>query len=139
MAGEQQRCSSPPSAASSSIRASSPTSPGSTTRTALGFYPGRYEPPNAPVRGPMSVPYGQRWRLLATFNGGFTYIDGHNGSSINGLSYEPLKDGLATLIGYRDGRIEIKTWTGGANPGPTVAFARQSLPLIIQGGRLNPA
>jgi hypothetical protein len=108
-------------------------------RTSLGFYPGRYEPPSAPVRGPISVPYGQRWRLLATFNGGFTYIDGHNGSSINGLSYEPLKDGLATLIGYRDGRIDIKTWTGGPNTGPTVAFARQSLPLIIQGGRLNPA
>jgi Phosphodiester glycosidase len=108
-------------------------------RTELGFYPGRYEPPHAPVRGPMSVPYGQRWRLLATFNGGFTYVDGHNGSSINGLTYEPLKDGLATLIGYRDGRVDVKTWTGGPNAGPTVAFARQSLPLIIQGGRLNPA
>lgn len=109
------------------------------TRTALGFYPGRYEPPNAPVRGPMSVPYGQRWRLLATFNGGFTYIDGHNGSSIDGLSYEPLKDGLATLIGYRDGRVDIKTWTGGPNAGPNVAFTRQSLPLIIDGGKLSPA
>ena len=109
------------------------------TRTALAFYPGRYEPPSAPVRGPMSVPYGQRWRLLATFNGGFTYIDGRNGSSINGLSYEPLKDGLATLIGYRNGRVQIKTWTGGPNAGPRVAFARQSLPPIIQSGRLNPA
>lgn len=108
-------------------------------RTALAFYPGRYEPPNAPMRGPMSVPYDQRWRLLATFNGGFTYIDGHNGSSINGLSYEPLKDGLATLLGYRDGRIDIKTWRGGPNAEPTVAFARQSLPPIIQDGRLNPA
>ncbi len=109
------------------------------TRTALGFYPGRYEPPHAPVRGPMSIPSDQRWRLLATFNGGFTYIDGHNGSSINGLTYEPLKDGLATLIGYRDGRIAIKTWTGGPNAGPKVAFARQSLPPIIQNGQLNPA
>jgi len=108
-------------------------------RTALAFYPGRYEPPSAPVRGPMSVPSSQRWRLFATFNGGFTYVDGHNGSAINGLSYEPLKDGLATLIGYRNGRLDIKTWTGGSNAGPTVAFARQSLPLIIQGGRLNPA
>jgi hypothetical protein len=109
------------------------------TRTALAFYPGRYEPPRAPIRGPMSIPQAQRWRLLATFNGGFTYIDGHNGSSINGLSYEPLKDGLATLIGYRDGRIDIKTWKGGPNAGPSVAFARQSLPLIIDGGRLSPA
>jgi Phosphodiester glycosidase len=109
------------------------------TRTALAFYPGRYEPPNAPVRGPTEVPYGQRWRLLATFNGGFTYIDGHNGSAIDGLSYEPLQDGLATLIGYRDGHVAIKTWEGGPNAGPSVVFARQSLPLIIHDGRLNPA
>jgi hypothetical protein len=108
-------------------------------RTSLAFYPGRYEPPSAPVRGPMSVPYGQRWRLLATFNGGFTYIDGHNGSSIDGKTYEPLKDGLATLLGYRDGRVAIKTWRGGPNAGQSVAFARQSLPLIIHDGRLNPA
>jgi phosphodiester glycosidase len=109
------------------------------TRTSLAFYPGRYEPPNAPVRGPMSVPYGQRWRLLATFNGGFTYIDGHNGSAIDGRTYEPLKDGLATLLGYRNGRVAIKTWTGGPTVGPEIAFARQSLPLIVHDGRLNPA
>lgn len=109
------------------------------TRTALAFYPGRYEPPRAPVRGPMSIPQAERWRLLATFNGGFTYVDGHNGSSINGLSYEPLKDGLATLIGYRDGRVDVKSWTGGTNAGSNIAFARQSLPLIIDNGRLSPA
>jgi hypothetical protein len=108
------------------------------TRTSLAFYPGRYEPPSAPVRGPMSVPHDQRWRLLAAFNGGFTYIDGHNGSSIDGRTYEPLKDGLATLVGYRNGRVAIKTWTGGPNAGPQVVFARQSLPPIIQSGRLNP-
>ncbi len=33
------------------------------TVTSLGYYPGRDEPPNAPVRGPMMVPYGQRGRL----------------------------------------------------------------------------
>ncbi len=108
-------------------------------RTALAFYPGRYEPPNAPVRGPMSVPQGQRWRLLATFNGGFTYIDGHNGSSINGLGYEPLRTGLATLVGYRDGSLDIRAWAGGRSAGANVAFARQSLPLIIDHRRLNPA
>jgi hypothetical protein len=108
-------------------------------RTALAFYPGRYEPPNAPVRGPMSVPHGQRRRLLATFNGGFTYIDGHNGSSINGRTYEPLQDGLATLVGYRNGRVDVRTWSGGPNAPPGIAFARQSLPLIIRNGRLSPA
>jgi hypothetical protein len=109
------------------------------TRTALAYYPGRYEPPNAPVRGPMMVPYSQRPNLLATFNSGFIYADGHNGSSINGRTYEPLRDGLATLIGYRDGRVDIQAWTGGPNAGPQIAFARQSLPLIVRNGRLNPA
>jgi hypothetical protein len=109
------------------------------TRSSVAFYPGRYEPPSAPVRGPMSVPYDQRWRLLATFNGGFIYRDGQNGSSINGTMYEPLKPGLATLIAYRDGRVDVKTWTGGRVAGSRIAFARQSLPLIVDKGRLNPA
>ena len=109
------------------------------TRTALAFYPGRYEPPNAAVRGPMMVPYDQRWRLLATFNGGFIYSDVNNGSTDNGRINEPLADGNATLIGYRDGRVEIVRWSGGPNAGPNVAWARQSLPPIIWNGRLNPA
>jgi hypothetical protein len=108
------------------------------TRTALGWYPGRYEPPRAPARGPFMIPYGQRWRLLATFNGGFTHIDGNNGSAVNGVTNEPLIHGLATLIGYRNGRVDVRTWTGGPTSGPTIAFARQSLPLIVVNGKLSP-
>ncbi|HZT91778.1 MAG TPA: phosphodiester glycosidase family protein [Gaiellaceae bacterium] len=108
------------------------------TRTSVAWYPGRYEPPNAPVRGPFQVPFDQRWRLLATFNGGFIYMDGHNGSSIEGREYEPLQRGLATLIAYRDGRVDVRSWTGGPVAGPQIAFARQSLPLIVDGGKLNP-
>jgi len=108
-------------------------------RTALASYPGRYEPPNAPVRGPSSVPHEQRWRLLATFNGGFTYVDGHNGSAVNGRTNEPLRDGLATLVGYRSGRVDILRWSGGPNAPPGVAWARQSLPPIVWAGKLNPA
>jgi hypothetical protein len=108
------------------------------TRTAIGYYPGRYEPPHAAARGPMMVPYGQRWRLLATFNGGFTYADGENGSTVAGAVNEPLKDGKATLLAYRDGRIQIVDWHGGPNAGPDVAWARQSLAPIVWDKRLNP-
>lgn len=108
------------------------------TRTALAFYPGRYEPPNAAVRGPMMVPYSQRWRLRATFNGGFTYTYGWNGSTDNGRMNEPLKDGNATLIGYKDGRVAIVKWRGGPNAGPSVAWSRQSLPPIVWNGKVNP-
>jgi hypothetical protein len=108
-------------------------------RTALAWYPGRYEPPRAPQRGPFSIPLDQRWRLLATFNGGFTYIDGHNGSAVNGHTNEPLVDGLATLVGYRDGRVAILRWSGGPTAPATVAWARQSLPPIVWNSKLNPA
>ena len=109
------------------------------TRTALAFYPGRYEPPNAAVRGPAMVPYDQRSRLLATFNSGFIYSDVNNGSTDNGRINEPLASGNATLVGYRDGRVAIVRWNRGPNAGPNVAWARQSLPPIIWNGRLNPA
>ena len=42
-------------------------------------------------------------------------------------------------ISYRDGRVDIRTWNGGPVAGPQIAFARQSLPLIVDDGRLNPA
>jgi hypothetical protein len=109
------------------------------TLTSLAYYPGRYEPPNAAVRGPMMVPSDQRWRLIATFNGGFTHADGNNGSTDNGAMNEPLTDGNATLLGYRDGRLAIVRWSGGANAGPNVAWARQSLAPIVWNGRVNPA
>jgi len=108
------------------------------TRTQLAYYPGRYEPPDAAVRGPMMVPYDQRWRLLATFNAGFTATDGNNGSADNGLTNEPLTDGNATLISYRDGRVALMKWGGGPKVGPDVAWARQSLAPIVWNGRLNP-
>lgn len=108
-------------------------------RTALGYYPGRYEPPSATLRGPMQVPFGQRWRLLATFNSGFIYSDGLNGDALDGHVNEPLKDGLATLVAYRNGGVNIVDWRGGTSPGTGVAFARQSLPLIVDRGRLSPA
>jgi hypothetical protein len=108
------------------------------TRTALAYYPGRYEPPSAAERGPMMVPDGQRPRLLATFNGGFTHDDGNNGSAVNGHTDEPLIDGNATLIGYRSGRVAIVRWKGGTDVGRDVAWARQSLTPIVWNGRLNP-
>ncbi|HET8556567.1 MAG TPA: phosphodiester glycosidase family protein [Gaiellaceae bacterium] len=108
------------------------------TRTAIGYYPGRYEPPSATLRGPMEVPPGQRWRLLATFNSGFIYRDGLNGDTLNGHTNEPLKQGLATLVAYKNGRVDVVGWDGGPSPGPAIAWARQSLPLIIDHGRLSP-
>jgi Phosphodiester glycosidase len=108
------------------------------TRTDLAYYPGRYEPPNAVDRGPMMVPVDQRHRLLATFNGAFTHVDTNNGSAVNGHTNEPLIDGNATLVGYRDGAVNIVKWTGGPNAPGKVAWARQSLTPILWDRKVNP-
>jgi hypothetical protein len=84
------------------------------------------------------VPQDQRWRLLATFNAGFIYAQGHNGSTDNGGVNEPLSNGNATLVGYRNGDIAIVKWRRGADAGSNVAWARQSLAPIVWNGRLNP-
>jgi hypothetical protein len=108
------------------------------TRTGLALYPGRYEPPNAVPRGPMQVPADQRWRLLASFNSGFTFKDGHGGFSVNGVTATPLRVGQGTVVAYRDGRVDVVDWAGGATPGTDVVLARQNLPLIVDHGAPNP-
>ena len=108
------------------------------TRTQLALYPGRYEPPSKLPRGPMSVPYSQRWRLLATFNSGFAYRDSHGGFAVDGRSYKPLVRGMGTVVGYADGTVDVVAWHGGATPPPGVVVAKQNLPLIVNGGRPNP-
>ena len=108
------------------------------TRTQLALYPGRYEPPGANPRGPMEVPVGQRSRLLTTFNSGFTYSDGQGGFSVDGRTATPLRDGIGTVVAYRDGKVDVVNWLGGATPGPNVVLARQNLPLIVVGGHPSP-
>jgi hypothetical protein len=109
-------------------------------RTVVTLNPGLLEPSvTLPSRGPMDVPTSRRGRLLATFNSGFKLSDDHGGFALNGRTYAPLRDGQATIVGYRDGVVDVVDWTGGPNVPASVAFARQNLPLIVAGGRVSPA
>jgi hypothetical protein len=108
------------------------------TRTRLFLHPGRYEPPAANPRGPMQVPAAERPRLVATFNSGFTYRDGHGGFAVGGRTFEPFRAGDGTVVEYRNGRVDVRAWSAGASAGRNVALARQNLPLIVSGGRPNP-
>jgi hypothetical protein len=107
-------------------------------RTALMLNPGRLEPSVQLPRGPLEVPVSRRGRLLATFNSGFKLADSHGGFVLDGHTYAPMVGGLATLVGYRDGRVNILSWTHGPTAPSQVAFARQNLPLIVDHGHPNP-
>ncbi|MFL5864903.1 MAG: phosphodiester glycosidase family protein [Solirubrobacteraceae bacterium] len=109
------------------------------TATSTWLYPGRAEPAVAmPSRGPMEVPEARRARLVATFNSAFKLSDSGGGFASGGHTYAAMRDGMATLLRYRDGRVDIRAWAGGPSVGSDVMYARQNLPLIVDGGRPNP-
>jgi uncharacterized protein YigE (DUF2233 family) len=41
-------------------------------------------------------------------------------------------------LGFRDGTVDIRSWSGDRTPPAGLEFARQNLPLIVSGGRLSP-
>ena len=108
------------------------------SRVHLELYAGRVQPLFAGPRGPMEVPQSLRKNLLATFNSGFTTKGAHGGFAVHGRTLVPMRTGQGTLIEYTDGRVELQTWTGGSNVGTDVVFARQNLPLLVDGGQPNP-
>jgi hypothetical protein len=107
------------------------------SRAWVQLYPGRYEPPRTGSQL-AEVPPQLRGGLLATFNSGFKLEDSRGGFVAFGHVYAPLRDGLATFVRMRDGNVDVRAWSGGPDPGPGVEFARQNLPLIVDGGQLNP-
>jgi hypothetical protein len=105
-------------------------------RARLALYSGMQEPPGG--SGPHAVPPSGFASLLATFNSGFKHGDSHGGFFSAGHLVEPLQPGQGTIVGMADGRFDVRAWQGGPAPPAGVVFARQNLPLIVDGQRPNP-
>ena len=109
------------------------------TRTSTWLYPGAQEPGvSMASRGPEEVPAELRSRLVATFNSGFKLSDSGGGFAIGGQKYAPLHDGMATFVRVSQRRWTINGGAAAARAGPKIAYARQNLPLIVDGGKPNP-
>jgi Phosphodiester glycosidase len=107
-------------------------------RTHLVYVPGLAEPPELENRGPAEVPPAKRDRIAATFNGGFPLETSNAGLIYRGEVLAPMVNGIATLVEYRDGRVDIRLWENGEQVSPKIVFAKQNLPPIIDEGQLNP-
>ena len=110
------------------------------THTTTWLYPGVQEPSvhMGASRGPSEIPLTMRGRLVASFNSGFKLVDSGGGFTSGGHTYAPLKNGLATIMRYRDGTLDVRAWSSGPTAPANVIYARQNLPLIVNNGRLNP-
>ena len=79
-----------------------------------------------------------RGRLVATFNGGFPLETSNAGLIYRGHVVASMVDGIATLVQYRDGSVDIVRWHGGSTGSPDIWFAKQNLPPIIYAGQPQP-
>ena len=107
-----------------------------TTTTDLALYLGDEGPGVTSLpRGPEAVPPSGLPRLLATFNSGFYEKDGAAGFYVNHTLYYPMVRGLATVVRYTNGTVDVAPWMGGARPGATVVMARQNLKMLVYSSR----
>ena len=111
------------------------------TRTRLHFVLGSIEPAGAdgPLRSG-AIPQSDKAAnfLLAAFNGGFKARHGHFGAMADGIIALPPRDGLGTLVIYKDGRVSLGEWGPGMTITPDMEAFRQNGPLVIQQGEINP-
>ena len=110
-----------------------------TSTTDLALYLG-YEGPGVTSlpRGPEMVPPSSTPRLLATFNSGFYEQDQAAGFFVNHTLYFPMIRGLATVVRYTNGTVDVVAWSGGPRPGSNVVMARQNLALLVNDSSATP-
>jgi uncharacterized protein YigE (DUF2233 family) len=103
----------------------------------MSLHPGYRVPGDPGLSQPTSVQASQRNSLLATFNSGFTMTDANGGYWQDGQTAAPLRSGAASMVLYKDGRVDVAKWNG-ATPDPDVAAVRQNLGLLVDNGAITP-
>jgi hypothetical protein len=104
------------------------------------FYlrPGYEDPGDGNWKAPFDVPASGRAGLLATFNGGFKISDAGGGFYLNGLHYDALVNGAASIVYYKNGTIKIGQWGRDFRLNPSIAGVRQNLKLLVDRGKISP-
>jgi hypothetical protein len=100
--------------------------------------PGTGDPLPSPWGG--QVDPAARPDLVAAFNGGFQFGDFTGGVLAFGQAYRTMLDGQASFVVFADGTSTVALWgrdVTSATPG--VAFVRQNLQLLVDGGAPTPA
>ena len=107
----------------------------------LHYVLGSLEPslPGTPER-PGVMPEADRSGtiLLAAFNGGFQARHGRFGAMADGIQALPVRDGLGTIVIYKDGEVQIGKWGSDLGFSKEIEAFRQNGPLVIEKGQINP-
>jgi hypothetical protein len=90
--------------------------------------------PHAPYITPSEVP-----AIAAAFNGGFRFQDAKGGFFLDGRTAVALRRGAASLVIYRNGRINVGSWDQEVSMTPDVVAVLQNLVLMVDGGQVSPS
>ena len=109
--------------------------------TRLGYVIGTKEPAS-PVNlfRSGSIPNNDKQAgvLLAAFNGGFQAQHGNFGVLYEGNIVLSGREGMGTLILYKDGRVNLAPWDKKFYDTTEIRSWRQNGPLLVQNGEINP-
>ncbi|MGC8480052.1 MAG: phosphodiester glycosidase family protein [Acidimicrobiales bacterium] len=84
------------------------------------------------------IPTTMRSNLVAAFNSGFRLNDAQGGYYAYGRTAQALVNGAASFVIYKNGAVNIASWSGGSNIPSNVDVVRQNLSLIVNNGKINP-
>lgn len=111
-------------------------------QTDLHAAAGTHEPKaEAPVpkdyARPGRVPLGEQPALIAAFNGGFMAEHGHYGMLVNGVTLIKPRETSCTVVGYRDGTVEIATWKSVAHAAERMDWFRQTPACMYENNTMH--
>ncbi len=108
----------------------------------FALHPGYQEPGRPSAGGSWSLPdhvsNAELPSVIATFNSGFKMKDAQGGFYDNGKTSGTLISGAASLVIYRDGHATVGTWDQDVSMSKDVAYVRQNLRPLIEGGAFAP-
>ena len=105
------------------------------SRTRLTYVPGIKESHGFSWDWGSGVPLTKRHSLVAAFNGGFMFKDIPGGEFAQGRTPYSLTPGQASLVVYKNGRIQVGAWGREVFMTPAVESVRQNLKLLVDGGK----
>jgi hypothetical protein len=75
--------------------------------------------------------------VAAAFNGGFRFQDAKGGFYLQGRAAVPLRPGAASLVIYRNGRVDVGAWGSDVTMTPNVVAVLQNLVLMVDDGQVS--
>jgi len=100
------------------------------------LYSGSYSPGGFTWKYTAPVTPEAAKTLDVAFNGGFLMKDSKGGYYAEGHYADPLMNGAASLVIYKDGLIQIGSWGLDVRMTASVVAVRQNLGLLINNGKL---